>query len=98
MVLPNNIPFDSRYRNSPPLVGMHRRSIRPKAAGFFQQIRSLFMKNAVLDIASVAAVLASFLFIAFWKHQKQRRKLIEGTGITFWRNVLEFRLPGTQEI
>jgi len=56
------------------------------------------MKNAVLDIASVAAVLASFLFIAFWKHQKQRRKLIEGTGITFWRNVLEFRLPGTQEI
>ncbi len=43
------------------------------------------MKNAVLKIASVAAVLARFLFIAFWKHQKQRRKLIEGTGITFWR-------------
>ncbi len=68
------------------------RSIRLKAAssaGFFHQIRSLFMKNAVLKIASVAAVLASFLFIAFWKHQKQRRKLIEGNGITFWRYLRE---------
>jgi hypothetical protein len=64
MILPNNIPFDSRYRNSPPLVGMHRRSIWLKAAGsagFFNRIRSLFMKNAVLKIASVAAVLARFL-------------------------------------
>ena len=45
------------------------RSIRLKAAssaGFFHQIRSLFMKNAVLKIASAAAVLAFFLIIAFW--------------------------------
>ncbi len=45
------------------------RSIRLKAAGsagFFQQIRSLFMKNAVLKIASAAAVVAFFIIIAFW--------------------------------
>jgi outer membrane lipoprotein-sorting protein len=45
------------------------RSIRLKAAssaGFFHQIRSLFMKNAVLKIASAAAVLVFFLLIAFW--------------------------------
>ena len=45
------------------------RSIRLKAAGsagFFHQLRSLFMKNAVLKIASAAAVLACFLIIAFW--------------------------------
>jgi outer membrane lipoprotein-sorting protein len=45
------------------------RSIRLKAAssaGFFHQIRSLFMKNAVLKIAAAAAVLAFFLIIAFW--------------------------------
>ena len=45
------------------------RSIRLKAAssaGFFHQIRSLFMKNAILKIASAAAVLAFFLIIAFW--------------------------------
>jgi len=45
------------------------RSIRLKAAssaGFFHQIRSLFMKNAVLKIASAAAVLALFFIIAFW--------------------------------
>jgi outer membrane lipoprotein-sorting protein len=43
-------------------------SIRLKAAssaGFFHQIRSLFMKNAVLKIASAAAVLAFLLYIAF---------------------------------
>jgi outer membrane lipoprotein-sorting protein len=45
------------------------RSIRLKAAssaGFFRQIRSLFMKNAILKIASAAAVLACFFIIAFW--------------------------------
>jgi outer membrane lipoprotein-sorting protein len=45
------------------------RSIRLKAAssaGFFHQIRSLFMENAVLKIASAAAVLAFFFIIAFW--------------------------------
>ena len=45
------------------------RSIRLKAAssaGFFHQIRSLFMKNAVLKIASATAVLAIFFIIAFW--------------------------------
>jgi hypothetical protein len=45
------------------------RSIRlkaPSSAGFFHQIRSLFMKNAVLKIASAAAVLAFFFIIAFW--------------------------------
>ncbi len=42
------------------------RSSRLKAAGsagFFHQIRSLFMKNAVLKIASVAAVLATFYLL-----------------------------------
>jgi Putative zinc-finger len=45
------------------------RSIRLKAAGsagFFHQIRSLFMKNAVLKIAAAAVVLVCFLIIAFW--------------------------------
>jgi outer membrane lipoprotein-sorting protein len=45
------------------------RSIRLKAAssaGFFHQIRSLFMKSAVLKIASATAVLAIFFIIAFW--------------------------------
>ena len=45
------------------------RDIRQKvatSAGFFHQIRSLFMKNAVLKIAAAAAVLAFLFIIAFW--------------------------------
>ena len=51
------------------------RSIRLKAAGsagFFHQIRSLFMKNAVLKIASAAAVLG--------REVSRRRVLADGDG------------------